>query len=229
MTDVGSSNSSEENLLDTPSDVDDNEEEVLNHIMSVSMKSQKYNGKCGRITNVEIVRDKDIPDEQKEFIRQLSQYTDNNKQGFDPDAQEKISQAQKQLRQSMNMDPKDEFEIAVTVELPDGRTFSETFTSPRFDSEDVDNKFLRLYRDILGNKINRKDEIVGCWVPINETGSTYGPSYEIDLNYYENEENSEDNSESGFNNPISNMDNNTKNLGIITLIMGLIIVMFFMI
>lgn len=218
---------SDEQLLDTPSDVDKNEEEVLNHLMTVSMKSQKYDGLCGRITDVRMVRDGEIPEKQKQFIRKLSDYTENNKAGIDPNAQEKISQAQKQLHQSMNMEPDDEFEFAITVELPDGRTFTEKYTAPRFDSDEIENDFLKLYRDILGNNVNRKDEIVGCWVPINETGSSYSKSYNIDLDYYENSESNKNDSDSGssFNISLSDLSEGQKALGLIALVLGVLVLL----
>lgn len=225
------SKDTDEQLLDTPSDVDENEEEVLNHLMTVSMKSQKYDGLCGRIIDVRMVRDEDISDEQKQFIRKLSEYTENNKAGIDPDAQDKISQAQKQLRQSMNMDPKDEFEVALTVELPDGRTFTEKYTAPRFDSEEVDNDFLKLYRNILGNNVNRKDEIVGCWVPIDETKSTYGNTYDIDLDYYEDSEDNKSGSDSksGFNISLSDisegLSEGQKAMSIILTVLGTLLLL----
>lgn len=216
----GGSNNTDEQLLDVPSDADESEEEVLNHLMTVSMKSQKYDGLCGRITDVRMVRDEDVSEEQKQFIRKLSEYTESNRASIDPDAQDKISQAQKQLRQSMDMDPDGEFEVALTVELPDGRNFTEKYTAPRFDSEKVDNDFLKLYRNILGNNINRKDEIVGCWVPIDETESKYGNSYDIDLNYYEDSKHNKNGSDSGsrFNFSISNLNEKQKATSMITIV-----------
>lgn len=179
----------EENVLPENKDMDEDEEQVLNHIMGVSMKSQKYDGMCGKITEVELVKDSDISEEQKQFMKKLSQYTEDNRPGIDPSAEEKITEAQKQLRKSLDLEPGDTLSISVTVELPDGRSFNRIFDAPQFDSEKVDNEFMELYRNVLGNTVKNKDKIVGCWVPIKRTEEDDISTYDIDIDKTRDNEN----------------------------------------
>lgn len=207
-------------------EMDDDEKEVVSHVMGVSMKSQKFDGMCGRITNVQIVRDQDVSEQHKNFFKKLSSYSQDNAHGIDPDAQEKISAAQEELRKSLNMDARDEFEIAVTVELPDGRTFTDTFTAPRFDTDKINNDFLKLYRDVLGKSVNSGEKLVGSWVPVNEEDDgSYNSSfsYNIDLDYYNREENQEDSENDG----LLSMNDSERNMMVLSCLIGLVIVSVF--
>lgn len=217
----------DELLPETAEDMDQSEKEVISHVMGVSMKSQKFDGMCGRITNVQIVRDEDVSEEHKDFFKKLSTYSEDNSRSIDPDAQEKISAAQKELRKSLNMDARDEFEIAVTVELPDGRTFTETYTAPRFDSNELDNDFLKLYRDVLGKNVNSGEKLVGSWVPVDETDErSYNSSfsYNIDLEYYDRKQDQDDDDSGG----LLDMDDTERNMIIMSSIMLLLVVGVFM-
>lgn len=180
-TEKQTNNFNEDNILpENKEDIDKSEQQVLNHIMGVSMKSQKYDGLCGKITKVELVKDKNISEEHKQFMKKLSQYTENNSHGIDPNAEDKITESQKQLRKSLDLEPGDTPNISVTVELPDGRTFDRIFDAPQFDSDKVDNEFMELYKNVLGNNIKNRDEIVGCWVPIKRKEDNDISTYDID-------------------------------------------------
>lgn len=170
-----------ESLPKREGDIEESEEEVLNYITEVSMKSQKYDGRCGKIKNVQLVSDTEIPDEQEEFMRKLGQYTDNHIQSIDPEAEERIKESQKELRRFMGLEPKDTPDIVVTIELPDSYTFKTVFDAPRFDSDKVDNKFMELYEEVLNNNVKKNNQIVGSWVPIKESPDDKSSEYEIDF------------------------------------------------
>lgn len=174
-------------LPTTNEELSEGERNVVNHLASVSAQSTKFDGMCGRVTNVQFDEEVEEPEELKQAIQQLSKDTDvAQEQIVDTQVANNISKVQDELREMVGLKPDESRDIIVTVQLPDGRTFNERFDAPTFDAESYENRFQTLYSEILGLDEIRQQGIEGEVVPVREVetrNKTNGAKYEIDFSY----------------------------------------------
>ena len=177
----------EEVLPTTNENLSESEENVVNHLASVSAQSTKFDGMCGRVKNVQFDEDVEETEELKRAVQQLADDTDVSQDKIiDTHVANNIAKVQDELREMVGLKPDDSRNIIVTIELPDGRTFNERFDAPTFDAEGYENRFQTLYNEILGLDEIRQDGIEGEVVPVQEIETrdeTDGEKYEIDFSY----------------------------------------------
>lgn len=177
----------EQELPSTTQDLSEGERQVVNHLASVSAQSVRFDGMCGRITNVRFDDDVEEPEELKRSVQRLTRETDvAQDQIVDTGAADNIANVQDKLREMVGLKPEESRDIILTVQLPDGRSFNERFDAPTFDSDKHDNRFQTLYKDILGLNEIQQDGLEGEVVPVKEEDTrerTDGAKYEIDFSY----------------------------------------------
>lgn len=176
-----------DSLPTTGEEQSEQEQEVVDFMATVSTRSTEFDGMCGKVVNVRFEDDSEETEEIREAVRKLTSRTSRiEEQVVDTGVADNVLEVQDKLREVTGVKPQEKRTIVVTVELPDGRTFSQRFEPPTFDSENYTNEFQSLYSEILGLDESRREGIEGRTVPVRDIETreeTDGSMYEIDLSY----------------------------------------------